>query len=120
MRREVNSYAVKSIAIGNNTAEVLGHVAARVAQVPNLAWLMLILLTVSALSYTTLTRSREQERDAQARVDYTRGRVNEAAAASSNIRLQTEHLKSDPQASKLAARERLHLVRKNEVIVAVK
>ncbi len=123
MKQAVNSYVAKSV-ISVNVAgagrETLVQARELVLRVPNYAWLMLILLTTLALSVSTLLRSRDEHRQAQAAYAYTQSRVDSAGGINQNIRRQTHHLKTNSKASELAAQQRLRLVRRNEVVVAVK
>lgn len=120
MRQVVNSYVAKSVVSVGTGREVLVNAWALVGRVPNFAWLMLIFLTVSALSVSTLLRSREEYREAQATYAHTQSRIEGAREINQNIRRQTEHLQSNPRAGELAAQQRLRLVRRNEIVVAVK
>lgn len=120
MRQVVNSYVAKSVVSVGAGRETMVQAWELVARVPNFAWLMLIFLTVSALSVSTLLRSREQHREAAASYAHTQSRVEGAREINQNIRRQTDHLRNNSRAGELAAQQRLRLVRRNEVVVAVK
>ena len=120
MKRVVNSYAAKSVAAVSYAPEVVSRVFWWIPRIPNYAWLMMLILTASALSVSTLMNSWDQEREALSNYSYTQTRVESARGINQKIRQQTEQLKPNPRASELAAQERLRLVRHNEIVVAVK
>jgi hypothetical protein len=79
----------------------------------------MIILTVSALSISTIVRSQEQEREAKTSYSYIKTRVENATGVNRQIRDQTARIKNDPRAAAQAAQDQLHLVRSNEVVVVV-
>lgn len=119
MRRGANSYAIRSIGAEISPAESLGWVLARVARVPNHAWLALILLTCAALSVSTMMTARDRERQAEMDRGYTEQRVLAAREINANIRQQTVRLQTDARLAEQVAQERLRLVRSDEVVVAI-
>jgi hypothetical protein len=119
LRRGANSYAIRSVGVQISPAESLSWVVARVAQVPNHAWLVLILLTFAALSVSSLINARERERQARVDRDYTAQRVTAARELNTTIRRQTAQLRTDPRLAEQVAQERLRLVRAHEVVVAI-
>jgi hypothetical protein len=79
----------------------------------------MIILTVSALSLSTLVRSQGEEREAKAAYSYVKTRVENAKGVNRQIKEQTKQIKNNPRAAAYAAQNQLHLVRPNEIVVAV-
>ncbi len=79
----------------------------------------MIILTVSALSISTMVRSQEQESEAKASYSYVKIRVENAKRVNRQIKDQTAQIKNNPRAAAQAAQDQLRLVRPNEVVVAV-
>lgn len=120
MRQVVNSYAVKSVAGADYGREVLGWWRGIGVLVPNLAWLLMIGLAALALSLSTLTRNLSEYEEATARRSRTAGEVESVRQVNESIRRQTEELRRDPEAGRHAAKQRLRLVDRNEVVIAVR
>lgn len=80
----------------------------------------MIILAISALSYSAYTKSREQEREAQTSYNQTSTRVEDARIANREIKGQTQRIRQNPQAAAQAAQEKLRLVRRNEVVVSLR
>jgi hypothetical protein len=79
----------------------------------------MVILTVSALSISTVMRSQEQEQEAKSSYTYTRARVESAKSANQKIKEQTEQIKVNPRVATRVAQDQLLLLRRNEVVVAV-
>ena len=120
MKQVVNSYAAKSVIGVDYGRELLTQVRELVGQISSFGWLMMIILAVSALSFSTFVRSRAELREAQAALESSARRVESARGLNQDIRRQTEELRTNPRAGKLAAKERLRMVGRHEVVVAVK
>jgi hypothetical protein len=90
-----------------------------IPQIPNYVWLAMVILTVSALSLSTLVRSQGEEREAKASYSYVKTRVENAKGINRQIRERTKQIKNNPRAAAQAAQNQLHLVRRNEIVVAV-
>lgn len=120
MRQVVNSYWVRS-------AEGLDYGRGAVARglevvrlVPNLAWLAMIVLAAFMLSLSTMTRNHTEYKQAEAIKAGTVSEVNRVRQVNEGIRARTEQLRSDPKAGRSAARSRLRLVGRNEVVLAIR
>jgi hypothetical protein len=79
----------------------------------------MIILTMTALSVSTLMRSQELEREAKASHSYVMTKIGKAKGVSQQIREKTERIKTDPGAAASMAQNNLRLVRHNEVVVIV-
>src|SRR5262245_53852195 len=90
-----------------------------VPRIPNYVWLAMVVLTVVALSISTLMQSWEQEREARASFNYTQDRVERARSNDREIRERTGQIKKDPRVAAQVAQDQLRLVRANEVVVAI-
>lgn len=88
-------------------------------RIPNFVWLAMMILTVVALSLSTLARSFEQEREAKESFSYTQDRVERAKEANRSLRERTAQIRSDRRKAAQVAQDQLHLIRANEVVVAV-
>ncbi|MBO0799224.1 MAG: septum formation initiator family protein [Blastocatellia bacterium] len=91
-----------------------------VPRIPNFVWLAMVILTVVALSISTLKRSWEQEEDARASFSYTQDRVEKARSENQEIRERTDRIRKDPRVAAQVAHDQLRLLRANEVVVAVR
>lgn len=120
MKREVNLYEVKSFAGVDSGRETLAQALVWVRAIPNFAWLGLLCLTMTALSVSTLVRSLGQEREARSAYAQTLNKVESAKVVNQDLRDRTRQLKTNSKAGNLAAQQRLRLVRRNEVVIAVK
>jgi hypothetical protein len=90
-----------------------------VPRIPNFVWLAMVVLTVVALSFSTLMRSREQEREARASFNFTQYRIERARLSNRELRERTGQIRNDPRVAAQVAQDQLRLVRANEVVVAV-
>jgi hypothetical protein len=90
-----------------------------IPQIPNYVWLAMIILTVSALSVSTLVRSQDQEREAKSSYTDIKTRVENAKVLNQQIKGQTAQIRNNPRAAAQVAADQLRLVRPNEVVVAV-
>ncbi|MFN6201394.1 MAG: hypothetical protein ACK562_11995 [Acidobacteriota bacterium] len=120
MKQVVNSYAAKSVISVDHGREFLIWARDQVGLVSSFAWLMIIVLTISALTVSTYLRKSTELREARASVEQTTQRVEQARSLNASIRRQTDELRHNSQAGKLAAKERLRMVARHEVVVAVK
>ncbi|MBO0719981.1 MAG: hypothetical protein J2P41_04120 [Blastocatellia bacterium] len=89
-------------------------------RIPNFVWLAMVVMTVVALSISTLMRSWEQEEEARASFSYTQDRVEKVRSENREIREQTDRFRKDPRVAAQVAHDQLHLLRANEVVVAVR
>src|SRR5262245_35744119 len=90
----------------------------RIPRFPNYVWLAMIILTVSALSYSAYTRAREQEREARDSYNETSARVENVRSLNRRIKEQTTRIKENPEVAAQAAQTQLRLIRRNEVVVS--
>ncbi|HKX28811.1 MAG TPA: hypothetical protein VJ302_14030 [Blastocatellia bacterium] len=81
---------------------------------------MMVVLTISALSFSVLARSHEQEEEARAAYSYTRTRVENARNANQRIIEQTKQIKNNSRMAAQVAQDQLFLLRRNEIVVAVR
>jgi len=92
----------------------------RIPRFPNYVWLAMIILTVSALSYSAYSRAREQEREARDSYNETSARVENAKSANKQIKDQTTRIRQNPAVAAQAAQNHLRLIRRNEVVVSLR
>jgi cell division protein FtsB len=85
---------------------------------PSYVWLAMIVLSISALSISTMIRSRDQENEARASYSYLKLRVENAKGVNRQFKDQTAQIKNNPRAAAQAAQDQLRLIRPNEVVVA--
>ncbi len=119
MKRVANSYSARTITAVNYYPTETVRYLWWIPKIPNYVWLAMIILTVSALSISTLMRSQEQEREAKASYSYIKTRVENAKSVNQQIREQTVQIKNNPRAGVQVAQDQLRLVRPNEIVVAV-
>ena len=119
MKQVANSYSAWTISAVNNAPETAVRYFWWIPRIPNYVWLAMIILTVTALSVSTLVRSQEQEREARASYSYLKTRVENAKNVNLQIREQTEQIKNNPQTAARLAQYQLRLVRSNEIVIAV-
>lgn len=92
----------------------------RAPRFPNYAWLAMIILTISALSYSAYSRAREQEREARDSYNETSARVENAKSVNKQIKDQTTRIKQNPEAAAQAAQNQSRMIRRNEVVVSLR
>ena len=121
MKRAINSYSTKIHSIRNYSPAVTGvRVAWKMPRVPNYVWLAMVILAISAFSYSAYSRSRQQEQEAREAYDNTAARVENAKSVNRQIKEQTARIRQNPQTSAQAAQDQLRLVRRNEIVVSVR
>ena len=114
-----SSRSVMALRYGGGRPVTPAEYLSFIPRIPNFVWLAMMILTVVALSISTLTRSLEQEREARASYSYTQDRVDRARGINRSLRERTVQIKSDRRVAVQVAQDQLHLVRANEVVVAV-
>jgi hypothetical protein len=80
----------------------------------------MIILTISALSYSVYSRAREQEREAKDSYNETSARVENAMSVNKQIKDQTTRMKQNPGAAAQAAQNQARMIRRNEVVVSIR
>ena len=120
MKQVVNSYSARTSAgvrsVGFEGARTMG----RMPRFPNYVWLAMIILTVSALSYSAYSRAREQEREARDAYNETSARVESARSVNKQIKDQTTRIRQNSAVAAQAAQNQLRLLRRNEVVVSLR
>jgi len=119
LKRVVNSYSARTVSAVTYTPDSATRLLGWVPRIPNYVWLAMIILTVSALSISTLLRSQDQEREAKSSYSYVKTRVDHAKGINQEIKERTEQIRTNPRAAASAAQNQLRLVRHNEIVVAV-
>ena len=119
MKRVANSVSARTVSAVNYVPTAVTRYLVWVPEIPNYVWLAMMILTISALSVSTLMRSQGQEREARASYMHTKTRVENARSVHQQIREQTEQIKNNPRAAAQVAQDQLRLVRKNEIVVGV-
>ncbi len=117
MKQAVNSYSARISARGFDDATGLRRLRPRF---PNYVWLAMIILAVAALSYSTYSRAREQEREARDSYNETSAQVESAKITNKQIKDRTTRIRQNPEAAAQAAQNQLRLIRRNEVVVSLK
>ena len=121
MKRAVNSYSARISAnihpLGFDGAVGLRR---RAPRFPNYVWLAMVILTISALSYSAYSRAREQEREAKDSYNETSARVENAKGVNKRIKDQTTRIKQNPGAAAQAAQNQSRMIRRNEVVVSLR
>ena len=117
MKPVASSYSA-SIAVTQVSPAIRERIAVLVPAIPNYVWLAMILLTATLLSFSTLWRSRGQMQTAQARHTVTQSRLAQAESDNTELKQQTEQLRSNPRVAARVAQAQLHHVKPNEVVIA--
>jgi hypothetical protein len=120
LKQVVNSYSARTSA----NARYMGFDGAgtmrRAPRFPNYVWLAMIILTISALSYSAYSRAREHEREARNSYNETSAQVENAKSMNKQIKDQTNRIRQNPETAAQAAQNQLRLIRRNEVVVSLK
>jgi hypothetical protein len=80
----------------------------------------MVILTISALSYSAYSRAREQEREARDSYNETSTRVENAMSVNKQIKDQMTRMKQNPGAAAQAAQNQSRMIRRNEVVVSLR
>ena len=124
MKREVNLYSARTSAsvrpVGPVGFDGAIGVRRRAPRFPNYVWLAMIILTISALSYSVYTRAREQEREARDSYTETSTQVENAKSVNKHIKDQTTRIRQNPEAAAQAAQIQSRMIRRNEVVVSLR
>ena len=121
MKREVNTYA-RAYAGRNYPTALTGSKVTwrKMPRIPNFVWLAMIVLAITALSYSAYNRSRQQEEEARASYNETATRVQNTRLTNRRIKEQTARIRQNPLASAEKAQEQMRLLRPNEIVVSVR
>ena len=121
MKRVVNLYSARTSAsvrpLGFDRAIGLRR---REPRFPNYVWLAMVILTISALSYSAYSRAREQEREARNSYNETSARVENAKSVNKQIKDQTTRIRQNPETAAQAAQNQSRMIRRNEVVVSLR
>jgi cell division protein FtsB len=120
LKQVVNSYSARTSASVRSRGFDGARTLRRAPRFPNYVWLAMIILTISALSYSVYSRAREQEREARDSYNETSAQVENAKSMNKQIKDQTTRIKQNPEAAAQAAQNQLRLIRRNEVVVSLK
>lgn len=120
MKRAVNSYSARTSASIRPAGFDGARAIWRALRFPNYVWLAMIILTISALSYSAYSRARVQEREARDSYNETAARVENAKVINKQIKDQTIRIRQNPEAAAQAAQNQLRLIRRNEVVVSIR
>ncbi|MGE0128026.1 MAG: hypothetical protein AB7U82_08100 [Blastocatellales bacterium] len=120
MKQVVNLYSTKTSARARSVGFDGARLLSLVPRFPNYVWLAMIILTISALSYSAYSSAREQEREARNSYNETSARVENAKSANRQIKEQTTRIKQNPEVAAQAAQNQLRLIRRNEVVVSLR
>lgn len=121
MKRAGTSYAAKTYAAKGYSSSLTGaRVAWRMPRIPNFVWLAMIILAISALSYSAYNRSRQQEEEARASYNETAMRVEDVKTTNRRIKEQTARIRQNPSISAQKAQDQLRLMRRNEIVVSLR
>jgi cell division protein FtsB len=80
----------------------------------------MVILTISALSYSAYSRAREQEREARDAYNETSARVENVKSMNKQIKEQTTRIRQNPEAAAQAAQNQSRMIRRNEVVVSLR
>jgi cell division protein FtsB len=114
-RREPRFLPVREVSV-----ELFGsraEVRRRGGVIPSWVIFGMILMAASSLLVTIVIRTHAQVRSASERHLKLQDQVDTLRKTNSDLANELERLRTDPRAIELAARERLNMVRANEVIV---
>ncbi len=120
MKQAVNLYSTRTSARARSVGFDATRLLALAPRFPNYVWLAMIILTISALSFSAYSRAREQEREARNSYNETSARVENAKSANRQIEEQTTRIKQNPEVAAQAAQNQLRLIRRNEVVVSLR
>ena len=120
MKQVVNSYSARTSARVRSLELDATRPLLRMPRFPNYVWLAMIILTISALSYSAYSRAREQEREAKDSYNEISAQVENAKSANSQIKDQTTRIRQNPAVAAQAAQNKLRLVRRNEIVVSLR
>jgi len=93
--------------------------AARQRLFPSWAFFAMIMLAAFALCVSVNTRTYAELRAATAQHERVRAEVESLREGNAQLRAEIERLRTDPRAVERYARERLNMVRPNEIILPV-
>ena len=121
MKQAVNSYSARTSASVRPVGfDGVAGLRRRASRFPDYVWLAMIILTISALSYSAYTRAREQEREARDSYNETSAQVENAKSVNKQIKDQTTRIRQNPEAAAQAAQNQSRMIRRNEVVVSLK
>ncbi len=120
MKQAVNSYSVGTLARVYSPAIDVVRPLWWIPRIPNYVWLAMIIMTISALSYSAYSRAREQEREARNSYSRTSTRFENARNVNQQIKAQTERIRQNPHTAAQVAQDQLRLIRRNEVVVSLR
>lgn len=120
MKQAVNLYSTRTSAGVRSAGFGATWALSWAPRFPNYVWLAMIILTISALSYSAYSGAREQEREARNSYDETSARVENTRNANRQIEEQTARIKQNPETAAQAAQNQLRLIRRNEVVVSLR
>ncbi|WP_352432719.1 septum formation initiator family protein [Pyrinomonas sp.] len=86
---------------------------------PSWAFFAMIMLAAFALCVSVNTRTHAELRAATAQHERVRAEVESLREGNAQLRAEIERLRTDPRAVERYARERLNMVRQNEIILPV-
>src|SRR5262245_22005302 len=117
LKQVVNSYSARTSARVHAAGFDATRALSCIPRFPNYVWLAMIILTISALSYSTYTRAREQEREAKDSYNETSSQLENAKSSNARIKERTNRIRQNPKVAAQAAQNQLRLLRRNEVVV---
>jgi cell division protein FtsB len=91
--------------------------ASRDLSIPSWVVFCMIMLATFAVCVTVTMRTHAGMRSAEGEFRHVSAEVETLREGNTRLRLEVERLKDDPRAIESAARERLNMVRSNEVVV---
>ncbi|PYS25110.1 MAG: hypothetical protein DMF72_02740 [Acidobacteria bacterium] len=105
--------------IGPLLTEVLGNVLRWTNSIPSWAVLAMIILAASGVCCTVIFRSRAEFKTSSSQYQSMTSEIDSMRQANQSLQVEINRLTSDSHAIELAARQRLGMVRPNDVVVPI-
>ena len=99
--------------------EVLGNVVRWTNSIPSWAVLAMIILAASGVCCTVIFRSRAEFKTSTSQYKSMTSEIDSMRQANQSLQVEINRLTTDSHAIELAARQRLGMVRPNDVVVPI-
>jgi len=121
-RALTHDVAAQTVPASSTTAtatEVLGNVLRWTNSIPSWAVLAMIILAASGVCCTVIFRSRAEFKTSSSQYQSMTSEIDSMRQANQSLQVEINRLTSDSHAIELAARQRLGMVRPNDVVVPI-
>ena len=121
-RALTHDVAAQTVPASSTTAtatEVLGNVLRWTYSIPSWAVLAMIILAASGVCCTVIFRSRAEFKTSTSQYKSMTSEIDSMRQANQSLQVEINRLTTDSHAIELAARQRLGMVRPNDVVVPI-